>query len=98
MLNIEQVAYQDRWLRALTRLNIQAFVQLLIPFYEAYIKAEQNKFKPRKRSRGGGHKARLKAMDVKLLFILFYFKCYPTFDLLGILFDVDRLTGCQPRG
>jgi DDE superfamily endonuclease/Helix-turn-helix of DDE superfamily endonuclease len=29
-------------------------------------------------------------MDVKLLFILFYFKCYPTFDLLGILFDVDR--------
>jgi hypothetical protein len=25
-----------------------------------------------------------------LFYILFYFKCYPTFDLAGILFDLDR--------
>ncbi len=26
----------------------------------------------------------------KLFFTLFYFKCYPTFDILGFLFDLDR--------
>lgn len=29
-------------------------------------------------------------MEDKLFFVLFYFKCYPTFDLAGILFDFDR--------
>ena len=29
-------------------------------------------------------------LTLKLFFILFYFKCYPTFDLAGILFDLDR--------
>jgi len=31
----------------------------------------------------------------KLFFILFYFKCYPTFDLLGFLFDMHRANGCR---
>jgi hypothetical protein len=29
-------------------------------------------------------------MESKLFFILFYFKCYPTFDVLSFLFDLDR--------
>jgi hypothetical protein len=29
-------------------------------------------------------------MEAKLFFILFYFKCYPTFDVLGVLFDLER--------
>ncbi|MEO1619913.1 MAG: transposase family protein [Cyanobacteria bacterium J06632_3] len=29
-------------------------------------------------------------MSKKLFFVLFYFKCYPTFDLAGLRFDVDR--------
>ncbi|MBD2248888.1 transposase [Nostoc sp. FACHB-888] len=31
----------------------------------------------------------LTAQD-KLFFILFYFKCYPTFDVAGLLFDIHR--------
>jgi hypothetical protein len=46
--------------------------------------------KPRQRSVGGGRKARLRTNQKKLFYILFYFKCYPTFDLAGILFDIDR--------
>ncbi|HUV80121.1 MAG TPA: transposase family protein, partial [Candidatus Bathyarchaeia archaeon] len=30
----------------------------------------------------------------KLFFILFYYKCYPTFDVLGLLFDLDRSNAC----
>ncbi|RQH12617.1 transposase family protein, partial [Okeania hirsuta] len=46
--------------------------------------------KPRVRALGGGRKARLLEAKDKLFFILFYFKCYPTFDVAGILFDLHR--------
>ncbi|MGV0028700.1 helix-turn-helix domain-containing protein [Phormidesmis priestleyi] len=91
MLNIGRIAHQDRWLRAMTGLNVQAFSQRLVPFYEASLEAEaRERLKPRKRAFGGGRKARLKSMDAKLMFMLVYVKCYPTFDLMGILFDLDR--------
>jgi hypothetical protein len=44
----------------------------------------------RQRAVGGGRKARLRNPQDKLFYILFYFKCYPTFDLAGLLFDLDR--------
>jgi len=44
----------------------------------------------RQRALGGGRKARLRTPQDKLFYILLYFKCYPTFDLAGLLFDLDR--------
>jgi hypothetical protein len=35
-------------------------------------------------------KAQLKTITAKLFFILFYFKCYPTFDLAGFIFGLHR--------
>ncbi|WP_347277615.1 MULTISPECIES: transposase family protein [Leptolyngbya] len=32
----------------------------------------------------------MQSIEAKLFYILFYFKCYPTSDLAGILFDLDR--------
>jgi Helix-turn-helix of DDE superfamily endonuclease len=34
--------------------------------------------------------ARLESIQAKVFFILFYFKCYPTFDVLSIIFDLER--------
>ncbi|WP_366212645.1 transposase family protein, partial [Arsenophonus sp. ENCA] len=31
----------------------------------------------------------------KLLFILLYLKCYPTYDLQGLLFGLDRTRVCR---
>jgi Helix-turn-helix of DDE superfamily endonuclease len=45
---------------------------------------------PRQRAIGGGRKAQLRNPQDKLFYILFYFKCYPTFDLAGLLFGIDR--------
>jgi hypothetical protein len=90
MLNLNRVMGQDRLLRALTGMNLQAFVRLLIPFDEVYNQVQQQDPKPRQRARGGGRKGQLESIEAKLFFILFYFKCYPTFDLAGILFEVDR--------
>lgn len=46
--------------------------------------------KERQRAMGGGRKATLRTMEQKLFYILLYCKCYPTFDLLSVLFNFDR--------
>jgi hypothetical protein len=88
MLDIQRVLNQDRLLRALTGLNRRAFDALLETFRHLYEQTRQTQ--PRQRAVGGGRKARLLSSQEKLFFILFYFKCYPTFDLAGIIFDLHR--------
>ena len=102
MLNLERALNQDRLLRALTGLNRKAFDALLPSFEQAY-GASRIAAKPeRQRAMGGGRKARLNSIEAKLFYILFYCKCYPTFDLAGLLFDLDRsqthewMHGLQP--
>lgn len=88
MLNIERALKQDRLLRAMTGLHRKAFDALLPTFKTVY---EQTLLQqPRQRALGGGRKARLRTSQDKLFYILFDFKSYPTFDLAGLLFDIDR--------
>lgn len=91
MININKILGKDRLLRAMTGLNRKAFENLLEKFEKVYNEEEEKRGKrPRKRKRGGGRKGRLASMAEKLFYILFYFKCYPTFDLASVLFDFDR--------
>lgn len=90
MLNLDRALGNDRLLRALTGLNRKAFDELCEVFSAVYQETLESDPKPRQRARGGGRKARLRSMGSKLFFILFYFKCYPTFDVLSFLFDLER--------
>jgi hypothetical protein len=91
MININKILGKDRLLRAMIGLNRKAFENLLEKFEKVYNEEEEKKGKrPRKRKRGGGRKGRLASMAEKLFYILFYVKCYPTFDLASVLFDFDR--------
>ena len=90
MLNIGRILTQDRLLRATTGMNRKAFESLLEKFEQVYCGEADKREKPRSRKRGGGRKARLQSIKEKLFYILFYFKCYPTFDLAAVLFDFDR--------
>ena len=90
MLNFDRALKNDRLLRALTGLNRKAFDELCEVFGTAYQEMLQQDPKPRKRARGGGRKARLGSTEAKLFYILFYFKAYSTFDILGWLFDLER--------
>ncbi len=99
MLDINRVLKEDRLLRALTGLNRKAFDELLEAFC-VQLNSEAIRLTPRSanatmqkhriRAIGGGRKARLLEPKDKLFFILFYFKCYPTFDVAGLLFDLHR--------
>jgi hypothetical protein len=44
----------------------------------------------RQRRLGGGRKSKLPTMADKLLFVLYYYKTYPTFDVLGTQFNLAR--------
>lgn len=90
MLDINRVLKQDRLLRALSGLNRKAFNELSVDFAATSKHSKRFPQQPRKRGEGGGRKARLLRVEEKLFFILFYFKCYPTFDVAGDLFELDR--------
>jgi hypothetical protein len=82
--------YDERQLRALTGLSEKQFLKLLIFFEAVLIEAQQEKYKNKTRKPGSGRKAKLEKPVDKLLFILFYLKCYPTFDNLGFTFNMDN--------
>jgi len=92
MLDLERVKGNDRLLRAVTGLNLKALETLKPSFAQALSEAPvpRRSQQPRERAVGGGRKPRLASVEDKLIYILFYFKCCPTFDLAGLLFDLDR--------
>jgi Helix-turn-helix of DDE superfamily endonuclease len=90
MLNLESILAQDRLMRAMTGLNLKAFEELLLSFTKAYEESVLKLEKKRKRAHGGGRKSALSTVSTKLLFILVYCKCYPTFDVLGVMFGFHR--------
>lgn len=83
----------ERQWRAFTGLCQKKFDHLLSEFTKALESAQQQHYKKyhlqRKRKPGGGRKGALSTPELKLFFILFYLKTYPTFDVLGGLFDMS---------
>ncbi len=86
----------DRQMRALTGLTQAQFAQLLPTFSEVYQAKRQADYEEavqkgqRQRQPGGGRKSKLPTMADKLLFVLYYYKNYPTFDVLGTQFKLAR--------
>lgn len=83
---------KPRTLRSLTGLNPSEFEALLPSFSTAWgsFVAETFERQGRKRAYGGGRKAQLGTIEDKLLFILVYFRIYPTQDVQGYLFGMSQ--------
>ncbi|MCW5201645.1 transposase family protein [Desulfobulbus sp. US4] len=82
----------DRHLRALTGLTQEQFDILLETFTLIFETLRQRGLSAgtRKRRPGGGRKGALPLMRDKLLFVLYYLKVYPTFDVLGTQFNMSH--------
>lgn len=79
----------ERQLRAITGLSHTQFSTLL-PVFTHYIEnAVQDKYKNKDRKIGSGKKGDIETPTEKLLLILFYLRCYPTFDVLGFTFGIS---------
>lgn len=93
MLSYQRLQHSPRALRTFTGLDKVEVETLLLPFAQAwhtYVYEHRIHQKARKRRVGGGRKARLRAMEDKLLFILFYYKVYPLQEVLAFLFDMSQ--------
>jgi hypothetical protein len=90
MFKLERAKKSDRVMKALTGLTVIEFESLVITFSLVFQKYQVTGKKNRKRAVGGGRKHTLKTAAERLFFILFYVKCYPTMDLAGFFFGVDR--------
>ena len=88
----------ERQFRALTGLSKEEFYKLLSVFAICYKEKQREKYEKekdtRKREPGGGQKGRLDTPEKKLFFILYYYKVYPTFDVMGDRFALDRSKAC----
>ena len=90
------VIRDDRQMKALTGVSQAQFDFLLPVFSYVYQEAEQKRYEDgieagtRSRKPGAGIKGKLPTMADKLKFVLYYYKTYPTFDVLGAQFDMVR--------
>jgi hypothetical protein len=94
MLNYAKIKSRARVFQSITGLSQSAFAQLAVAFRRAYEQAlderDTQRETPRQRRRGGGRKAVLVTIEDKLVFILFYFRLYPTQEVLGFLFSLGQ--------
>lgn len=87
MKNIEKILKKERLCQALTGVSPEKIYESL-PYFE--IELEKHDKKEKKSSKG--RKTELANSLEKLFFILYYVKCYPTFDEAGFFFGVDKGT------
>ena len=92
MININRAMKSNRVLKSLTGLSIEKFKELA-SYFEVLLaeeSAKKSKSVKRQRAVGGGNKHTLDTAEEKLFYILFYIKTYPTFDMAGFIFNVNR--------
>lgn len=86
----------ERQMRALTGVSQGQFEIMLETFTKIYEEQQWEAYEEgikagtRQRKPGGGQKGALPTMADKLLFLLYYLKVYPTFDVLGTQFQMSR--------
>ena len=96
---METVFGKARLLRALTSLDRVEFARLEEGL-EKLLVAERAERRhdglPRQRAFGaGGETSKLPTAAAKLLFLLFYFKCYPLQEVMGLLFGLSQPQACE---
>jgi len=90
MFKLERAKKSDRIMKALTGMTISEFEGLAITFNLVLLKYQATRKPKRQRAIGGGRHHTLTNAAERLFFILFYVKCYPTMDLAGFFFGVDK--------
>jgi len=96
MLNIDRALNDDRLVKSVIGLSVSEFNKLEESFREEFQNKTWDRYETgvelgtKERKPGGGRMGNLTSEAEKLFFTLFYFKCCPTFDLLGFIFDFNR--------
>ena len=95
---MEAVFGKARLLRALTSLDRVEFTRLEEAM-DKLLTSERAERRhdglPRRRAFGAGGPGKLPTTRARLLFLLFYFKCYPLQEVLALLFGMSQPQACE---
>lgn len=94
-INIKRLLRDSRLCRAVLGVDGFELKRLELLFSPSWQQACHARKRDRQRALGGGQKGALPQTLSKLVFILLYLKAYPTFDLLGFFFGIDRSQACR---
>ena len=98
-MDLERVFRRPKLLRALTSLDPQEFTRLEAGLESLLVAARQEHThdgRTRQRAFGcGGATSKLPTARAKLFFLLFYFKCYPLQEVMGVLFGLSQPQACE---
>jgi hypothetical protein len=94
-MNISPALRSNRSCLALTGVTIAEFKSLVPLFAHAYKEVRIKANPKRVRKFGGGRTGRLKSIEEKLFYALFYLKTYPTFDVASFFVGIDRSNCCR---
>ncbi len=100
-MKAQKALRSDRLMKGVTGMSVSEFQELEEKFKKKLKKEKQKQYKEdikegkRERQPGGGRTGNLETAADKLFYILFYFKCYPTFDVMGLMFGLDRSNACR---
>ena len=95
---MEMVFGKARLLRALTSLERAEFTRLeegMDKLLASERAERRHDGRPRQRAFGAGGPGKLPTTRARLLFILFYFKCYPLQEVLALLFGMSQPQACE---
>ena len=97
MLDISRILKSDRVAKAMIGLTSLEFQELTEKFGEQWDLAEARRVAQQNRIRkpGGGGKPFLGDHTMRLLFILLYYRVYPTQDVMGVLFSMCQSAVCR---
>ncbi|PAV02535.1 hypothetical protein CBG25_10315, partial [Arsenophonus sp. ENCA] len=95
MINKERLLRDNRLCKAIIGLSVEELKNLAAEFSACYLIYRKKNRKDHERQMGAGQKGFIPTPLDKLLFILLYLKCYPTYDLQGLLFGLDRTRVCR---
>lgn len=94
-MNISSALRFVRTAKSLTGLTPSEFWNL-VPLFENNFLEQRIKFLANRQRRvGGGRKGHLFTSADKLFAALLYLKSYPTFDVLGLMFDMEKTRACR---
>src|SRR3990170_3190252 len=96
MIKYEEVSHRPEEFRSLTGLSVEEFDEVLHEIEQEYDAAEEERLaRPnRRRRRGAGRKFRHDLCGRFLLFMV-WLRVYPSYRVLGLLFDLDKSAICR---
>jgi hypothetical protein len=94
MIRYRELKKKPAIFRSMTGLSLKGFGALLPAFYHAYEddldRRDAQRGHKRQRERGGGRQGKLKTLEDKMIFILFYLRHYPVQELQGWIFGMGQ--------